>query len=104
MHDVLKQISSFIKETFDQLKVVHKAPSTFCNIQLLQIVLLFSKITNKAWYFTILMKYHTVFSPYFFRKLRKIPQNLSSAAVVIGALGLTTRLNASRNEIYIDVY
>ena len=49
----------------------------------------FSKITNKLWYFmrivfwqTILMKYHTLF----FRKLGKISQNLSSAAVVIGAL------------------
>ena len=31
---------------------------------------------------TILMKYHTLF----FRKLRNISQNLSSAAVVIGAL------------------
>ena len=31
---------------------------------------------------TILMKYHT----YFFRKLGKMSQNLSSAAVVIGAL------------------
>ena len=32
----------------------------------------------------ILMKYHT----YFFRKLGKVSQNLSSAAVVIGALRL----------------
>ena len=32
---------------------------------------------------TILMKYHSFF---FFRKLRKMSQNLSSAAVVIGAL------------------
>ena len=31
----------------------------------------------------VLMKYHTLF---FFRKLGKISQNLSSAAVVIGAL------------------
>ena len=32
----------------------------------------------------ILMKYHTLI--YFFRKLEKMLQNLSSAAVVIGAL------------------
>ena len=34
---------------------------------------------------TILMKYHTLF---FFRKLGKMSQNLSSAAVVIGTLSV----------------
>ena len=36
-----------------------------------------------VWWQTILMIYHTLF---FFRKLEKMPQNVSSAAAVIGAL------------------
>ena len=44
---------------------------------------LFFKNSNKAWYFmTILMKYHT----FLFWKLGKMLQNLSSDAVVFGAL------------------
>ena len=41
---------------------------------------------------TILMKYHT----FFFQKLRKMSQNLSSAAVVIGALRVN--LFGSQND------
>ena len=47
---------------------------------------------------TILMKYHTLF----FRKLGKLSQNLSSAAVVIGALRVksTTRNNLTFKIIF----
>ena len=55
-----------------------KAPPIFCSRRQYKILPLFQKKTNK----TILVKYHTLF----FRKLGKMSQNLSSAAVVIGAL------------------
>ena len=52
----------------------------------------FSKITNKAWYFMrivcqqmIFIKYHSLFFP----ELGKMPQNLSSAAVMILNFKLT---------------
>ena len=70
--------------------LTHKEPPNFCSRQQFQILLLFQKTTNKAWYFmriicqqTILMKYHTLF----FSKIKKVVK-LSSAAVVIGALTL----------------
>ena len=40
---------------------------------------------------TILMKYHI---PYFFQKLVKLSQNLSSAAVVIGALRVKKNMHS----------
>ena len=47
-------------------------------------LLLFSKITNKAWYFMRIVCWLSFL--FFFQKLGKILQNLSSVAVVIGAL------------------
>ena len=44
---------------------------------------------------TILMKYHT--SLFFFRKLGKMSQDLSSAAVVVGALRV--KLESSLSQI-----
>ena len=44
----------------------------------------------------ILMKYHTLF----FQKLRKMLQNLSSAAVVIGALRVKVRIYIYRSSGY----
>ena len=68
----------------------------------------FSKITNKAWYFmrivcwqTILMKYHILF----FQKLGKMSQNLTSAAVVTGALRIKRAcryVSSIRNNVYRD--
>ena len=46
----------------------HKAPHIICSRRQFQILLVFQKLTNMAWYFmkivcwqTILMKYHTIF-------------------------------------------
>ena len=48
---------------------------------------------------TILMKYHALF----FRKLGKISQNFSSAAVVIGALRVNVLLNIHWSDHSIDL-
>ena len=54
----------------------------------------FSKITNKAWYFMRIVCWQSCnIMPYFCRKLRKMSQNLSSAAVVIGALRVNDQIN-----------
>ena len=68
----------------------NSVPPIFCSRRQFQILLLFSKKTNKTWYFTrilccwqtILMKYHTLF----FSKLGKMSQNLSSAAAISSTL------------------
>ena len=46
---------------------------------------------------TILMKYHTLF----FRKLGKMSQNLSSAAVVIGALRVKSEISPYAQQRYL---
>ena len=51
----------------------------------------FSKIIDKAWYFMRIVCWQTILLkiiPYFFRKFGKMSENLSSAAVVSGALGV----------------
>ena len=58
-----------------------KAPPIICSRRQLKILLLL-KVTNKVCWQTIPCN----IIPYFCRKLRKMSQNLSSAAVVIGAL------------------
>ena len=45
---------------------------------------------------TILMKYHALF----FRKLGKMSQNLSSAAVVIGALRVNHNAKVMKRQFY----
>ena len=57
----------------------------------------FSKITNKVWYFMRIVcwqRFSCNIIPYFCQKLGKMSQNLSSAAVVIGALRV--RVNTVR--------
>ena len=49
--------------------------------------------TTVCWQ-TILMKYHT----FFFRKLGKMSENLSSAAVVIGALRVKRPARANKHK------
>ena len=51
--------------------LTHKAPTIICNRRQFQILLLFQKITNKAWYF---MKYHTLF-------FSKIKEDVAEIAV-----------------------
>ena len=55
-------------------------PPIICSRRQFQIFVLFSKITNKARLSCNFMSY------FFFRKFEKLTQNLSSAAIVIGAL------------------
>ena len=68
-----------------------KAPPIICSRRQFQILLLFQK-KNKAWYFMRIVwlsagrRFSWNIIPYFFQKLEKMLQNLSSAAVVIGAL------------------
>ena len=69
------------------LCLTYKAPPIICSRRQFQILLIFflSKITNKAWYL-MLVDDPQERSYLIFRKLGKMSQNSSSAAVVIGAL------------------
>ena len=64
-----------------------KVPPIFCSRRQIKNVAAFSKITNKASYFIrIVCDSHEISYLIFFRKLGKMSQNLSSAAVLIGPL------------------
>ena len=66
--------------------LTHKAPPIICSRRQLQILPLFQKITNVS----------CNIIPYSCRKLGKMSQNLSPAAVVIGALRVNTRFGCSK--------
>ena len=65
--------------------LTHKAPPLISSRRQFQVCRFF-KNTNMQWYFMRIVCWQIAFDPYFFWKLGKILQNLSSAAVLIGAL------------------
>ena len=69
--------------------LTHKAPSIICSKRQFQILPFFQKEQIRhdiTWESSAGRQFSWNIIPYFFRKLRKVLQNLSSAAVVIGAL------------------
>ena len=69
--------------------LTHKAPPTICSRWQFLILLLFQKYQIRddiSWELSAGRRFSWNITPYFCRKLGKMLQNLSSAAVVIGAL------------------